>query len=98
MARPIQRKDHRVSMRLADADIAIIDRAASRRGDSRAEFIRDAAVRAAEEVIMENTVIRMSPEGFAAFATMLDSPAKPVPEMVALLKRLAPWEAKAAAE
>jgi uncharacterized protein (DUF1778 family) len=98
MARPIQRKDHRVSMRLADADLAIIDRAASLRGYSRAKFMRDAAVRAAEEVIMENTVIRMSPEGFAAFATMLENSAKPVPEMVVLLKRLAPWEAEAAAE
>ena len=98
MARPVQRKDHRVSMRLADADIAIIDRAASLRGYSRAEFIRDATVRAAEDVIMENTVIRMSPEGFAAFANIMDNPAKPVPEMVVLLKRLAPWEAKAGAE
>ena len=98
MARPVQRKDHRVSMRLADADIAIIDRAAKMRGRPRAEFMRDAAVRMAEEVIMESTVIHMSPEGFAGFAAMLDSPAKPVPEIVELLKRPAPWEAKAAAE
>ena len=98
MARPVQRKDHRVSMRLADADVAIIDRAARIRGRSRAEFMRDAAVRTAQEVIMENTVLHMSPEGFAAFVAMRDSPAKPVPEMVALLKRPAPWETKAAAE
>ncbi|WP_033922665.1 type II toxin-antitoxin system TacA family antitoxin [Sphingomonas sp. 37zxx] len=98
MARHVQRKDHRVSMRLADADIAIIDRAASLRGYSRAEFMRDATVRAAEEVIMENTVISMPPAGFAAFIAMLDSPAKPVEEMVALLKRPAPWETKASAE
>ena len=98
MARPIQCKDHRVSMRLADADVAIIDRAARVRGRARAEFMRDAAVRMAEEVIMEDTAIRMSPEGFAAFVAMLDSPAKSVPEMVALLKRPAPWETKAAAE
>jgi uncharacterized protein (DUF1778 family) len=98
MARPVQRKGHRVSMRLADADIAIIDRAARMRGRPRAEFMRDAAVRAAEAVIVENTVIRMSPEGLSAFATMLDSPAKSVPEMVALQKRPAPWETKAAAD
>ena len=60
--------------------------------------MRDAAVRTAEEVIMENTVIRMSPEGFAAFVDMLDRPAKPVPEMVELLKRPAPWETEPAAE
>lgn len=98
MARLVQRKDHRVSMRLADADVAIIDRAARMRGRSRAEFMRDAAVRTAEEVIMENTVLHMSPEGFAAFVSMLDSPAKSVPELVALQKRSAPWETKAAAE
>ena len=98
MAHSTQRKDHPLSMRLADADIAIIDRAASLRGRSRTDFMRDAAVRAAEEVIMENTVIRMSPEGFAAFVDMLDRPAKPVPEMVELLKRPAPWEAEPAAE
>lgn len=97
MARSTLRKDHPLSMRLPDADIAIIDRAASLRGRSRTEFMRDAAVRTAEEVIMENTVIRMSPEGFAAFVDLLDRPAKPVPEMVELLKRPAPWETKAAA-
>lgn len=98
MARSTQRKDHPLSMRIADADIAIIDRAASLRGRSRTEFMRDAAVRTAEEVIMENTVIRMAPEGFAAFVDMLDRPAKPVPEMVELLKRPAPWETEPAAE
>lgn len=98
MARPVQRRDHRLSMRLADADIAIIDRAASLRRCSRAEFMRDAAVQVAEEVIMANTVIHMSPEGFTAFVAMLDRPAKPVPEVVALQKRPALWETKVATE
>lgn len=98
MARSTLRKDHPLSMRLPDADIAIIDRAASLRGRSRTEFMRDAAVRTAEEVIMENTLIRMSPEGFAVFVDLLDRPSKPVSEMVELLKRPAPWETKPAAE
>ena len=98
MARSTLRKDHPLSMRLPDADIAIIDRAASLRGHSRTEFMRDAAVRTAEEVIMENTVIRMSPEGFATFVDLLDRPAKPVPEMVELLKRPAPWETTTASD
>ena len=92
MAHASQRKDHPLSMRLAEADLAIIDRAASLRGLSRTEFMRDAAVRTAEEVIMENTVIRMSPDGFAAFLELLDRPAQPVPEMVEVLQRQAPWE------
>lgn len=86
------RKDNPLSMRLPEADIAVIDRAASLRGRTRTEFVRDAAVRAAEEVIMDNTMIRMPPEGFDAFMAMLDQPATPVPELREILSRPAPWE------
>lgn len=92
MPRAAQRKDHPLSMRMPDADLAIIDRAAQLRGRSRTEFMRDAAVRAAEDTIMENTLIRVSPEGFEAFVAALDAPGKPVPAMVDLLKRPAPWD------
>jgi uncharacterized protein (DUF1778 family) len=92
MAQTAYRKDHPLSMRLPDTDLAIIDRAAQLRGRSRTEFMRDAAVRAAEEAIMENTLIRVSPDGFEAFVAALDAPGKPVPAMVDVLKRAAPWE------
>jgi uncharacterized protein (DUF1778 family) len=87
-----KRKEHPISMRLPEADIAMIDRAAGLRGRSRTDFVRDAAVRAAEDVLMENRLIRMSPEGFAAFMQALSAPTAPVPEMVELVKRPAPWE------
>lgn len=45
--RALERKEHLLSMRLPETDIAIIDRAAALRGRSRADFVRDAAVRAA---------------------------------------------------
>jgi uncharacterized protein (DUF1778 family) len=95
MPRAAQRKDHPLSMRLPDADLAIIDRAAHLRGRSRTEFMRDAAVRTAEDIIMENTLIRMSPEGFDGFVAALDAPAKPVAAMVEILSRPAPWEKSA---
>jgi uncharacterized protein (DUF1778 family) len=93
MPQPVQRKEHPLSIRLLDADIAIIDRAARLRGRSRTDFMRDAAVRAAEDVLMETTPIRMSAEGFDAFMAAVSGPAVPVPEMVELLRRVAPWEA-----
>jgi uncharacterized protein (DUF1778 family) len=52
-----ERKEYPISMRLPEADLAVIDRAASLRGRSRTDFVRDAAVRAAEEVVMENRLI-----------------------------------------
>lgn len=90
--RRTSRKEHPLSMRLPDADIAMIDRAADLLGRSRTDFVREAAVRAAEEVLMENGLIRMSPAGFNTFLKVLSEPAAPVPEMVELLKRAAPWE------
>lgn len=92
MAKIAERKEHPISMRLPEADIAMIDRAAGLRGRSRKDFVRDAAVRAAEEVLMENRPIRMSPEGFADFVAVLSGPARPVLEMVELAKRPAPGE------
>lgn len=93
MASTAERKEYPISMRLPEADVAMIDRAATLRGRSRTDFVRDAAVRAAEEVVMEQSLIRMSPEGFDAFIEVLAAPAAPVPEMVELAKRPAPWEA-----
>lgn len=86
------RKDHPLSMRLPSADISLIDRAATLRGRSRTDFVRDAAVRAAEEVVMENLPIRMSGRGFAAFTEALSRPPAPVREMVEFLRRKGPWE------
>lgn len=86
------RKDHPVSMRLPEADLAMIDRAADLRGRSRTDFVREAAVRAAEDVLMESRLIRMSPEGFAAFMDVLARPAVVVPELVELAKRPVPWD------
>ena len=91
-----KRKDYPLSMRLPEGDIAIIDRAADLRGRSRTDFVREAAVQAAEEVLMESTLLRMTPEGFEAFVQAVSAAATPVPEMVASLRRKAPWEKGAA--
>ena len=92
MATSAERKEHPISMRLPESDIAMIDRAAGLRGRSRTDFMREAAVRAAEDVLMENRLIRMSPEGFADFMSILSGPAASVPEILELTKRPAPWE------
>ncbi|MDX8510960.1 DUF1778 domain-containing protein [Mesorhizobium captivum] len=93
MAATVERKEYPISMRLPEADVAMIDRAATLRGRSRTDFVRDAAVRAAEDVLMNNRLVRMSPEGFAEFMEVLSAPAAPVADLVELAKRPAPWEA-----
>jgi uncharacterized protein (DUF1778 family) len=83
-----------LSIRLPRPDIAIIDRAATLRGCSRAEFVREAAVRAAEDVLMEAASIQVSSAGFKSFTEVLSQSARPVPEIVELVRRTAPWESR----
>jgi uncharacterized protein (DUF1778 family) len=92
MKRTIRRKGQLVSIRLPASDIAIIERAASLRGCSRTGFVREAAVRAAEDVLVEATPIRLSSDSFKAFVDMLSKPTAPSAEMTKLLGRKAPWE------
>jgi uncharacterized protein (DUF1778 family) len=92
MAKPAKKKEHPLSMCFPEADIATIDRAAVLRGRSRTDFVRDAAVRAAEEILLEHTFIRMSARGFSAFSEAVGAPGRQVPEMVAVLSRTAPWD------
>jgi uncharacterized protein (DUF1778 family) len=76
MVTKVERKGRPISTRLPEVDIAIIDRAAG--------------LRAAEDVLMENRLIRMSPDGFACFMDALSGPAEPVPEIAELDRRPAP--------
>jgi uncharacterized protein (DUF1778 family) len=50
-----ERKDHPLSMRLPETDLALIDGAAGLRGRSRTDFVREAALHAAEEILLERT-------------------------------------------
>jgi hypothetical protein len=43
--------------------------------------------------LMENTPIRMSPEGFKAFLRAVAGPAQAVPELVEVARRHPPWKA-----
>ena len=76
-----------ISMRFPESDVAIIDRAAQMRGRSRTDFVREAAVRAAEEVILEQSTIRMSPEDFAAFKAVVEAPGVVRPQMLERVRK-----------
>jgi uncharacterized protein (DUF1778 family) len=80
------------SIRLPPADVAIIDRAARLRGRSRTAFVRDAAVRAAEDVVLQQVLIQTSARGFSQFVSSLARPGRPVKQLVRVLERPAPWE------
>ncbi len=92
MSQRAEKSQHPLSMRLPAADIALIDRAARQQGRSRTDFVRSAAVRAAEEALLDASLVRMSPEAFDEFARVISEPGEAVPELVRVLVRPAPWD------
>lgn len=92
MAKPSAHKDSPISVRMSAADIALIDRAANLRRRSRSDFVRQAAIRTAEDVLLDQRLVRMSTGGFAAFMAQLEQPAEPVPSLIDVLRRPAPWD------
>lgn len=85
-----------VSMRLREDDLAIIDRAAEASGLSRTEFLCRAGLNEAKLAILNETVVRLSPQGFDAFVAAIETPAaQPTPKLRERLARPAPWTAPA---
>ena len=82
-----QRKHYPLSLRLPEADLALIDRAAKKQGRSRTDFMRDAAVREAEATMLESAMIQMSAAGFASFVEAIEAPAKVNEKLLQALQR-----------
>ncbi len=93
MASTSPRKETPVSMRFRDDDLTIIDRGAELLGLSRTEFMRRAALHEAQTAILNETVIRLSPDAHDAFVQAISSPAAaPPPKTAERLRRTPPWE------
>ncbi|MDE1187867.1 MAG: DUF1778 domain-containing protein [Pantoea sp.] len=87
------RKETPVSMRFRDDDLAIIDRGAALTGLSRTEFMRRAAVQEAQSAILNESVIRLSPDAFEAFVSAIEAePVSPSMKVIERLQRKSPWD------
>jgi uncharacterized protein (DUF1778 family) len=80
-----------VNLRIREDVRALIDRAAKLRGRSRSDFMIDAAQRAAEDALLDQTLLQVDPEAFRLYLEILDSP----PEgegFERLMNAPRPWE------
>lgn len=69
----------------------LIDRAAKAQGKNRTSFILDAARLAAEEALLNQALIQVSPEAYAEFVQRLDQPANPNAKLRKTLQAPTPW-------
>ena len=70
----------------------LIDRAAKARGKNRTDFILDAARHAAEEALLDQVIVTVSPEAYAEFLARLDMPANPNERLRKTMQTPAPWD------
>jgi uncharacterized protein (DUF1778 family) len=70
----------------------LIDRAAEATGKTRTDFVLDAARRAAEDALLDQTRIVVTPEAYAAFLARLDEAPAPNDRLRRTMQTLPPWE------
>lgn len=85
-------KRETLNLRIKPEERSLIDRAAKARGKNRTDFMLDAARSAAEEALLDQTLITASPDAYAAFLARLDMPPQPNARLRKTMQTPAPWE------
>jgi len=70
----------------------LIDRAAKSRGKNRTEFILDSARLAAEDTLLDQVIMSVSPQAFEEFQARLDQQPNPNERLRKTMSTPAPWE------
>ena len=86
------RKRQSLNLRIKPEERGLIDRAAKTLGKNRTDFVLDAARRAAEDALLDRTVLMVSPKAYAEFLERLDAPPQPNERLQKTLRTVAPWE------
>jgi uncharacterized protein (DUF1778 family) len=82
-----------LSIRIKAEERGLIDRAAQALGKTRTDFMLEAARRAAEDALLERTVIAASPAAYAEFLARLEATPQPNERLRRSLTNKAPWDA-----
>jgi uncharacterized protein (DUF1778 family) len=70
----------------------LIDRAAKSRGKNRTDFILDSARLAAENTLLDQLIMTVSPKAFQQFQARLDLPPKANARLRKTMRTPAPWD------
>lgn len=81
-----------INLRASAEQKTLIDRAASRLGKSRTEFMLDSAREAAENTILDQRLFLLGDSDYANFVACLDAPVEPSEALKKVLSTPSPWE------
>ena len=81
-----------LNMRIKPEDRSLFDWAAKAQGKTRTEFILEAARKAAEDALLDRSLVRVDPDAYAAFLDRLDKPLEPSDRLQQTMRSKAPWD------
>jgi uncharacterized protein (DUF1778 family) len=81
-----------LSVRISPAERELLDAAASQSRTSLSDFVRRAAVEAAEMEVLNRSTVTIPAESWEAFEAWAARPAASIPELVELFRRPPPWK------
>jgi uncharacterized protein (DUF1778 family) len=70
----------------------LIDRAAKSRGKNRTDFILESARAAAEDALLDQVIMAVTPQAYAQFLTRLDMPPNASDRLRKTMSTPAPWD------
>ena len=88
----LSHKRQSLNLRIKPEERGLIDRAAKMLGKNRTDFMLDAARRAAEEALLDRTILTVSLKAYAEFLARLDAPPQPNERLRRTMRTSAPWE------
>jgi uncharacterized protein (DUF1778 family) len=91
MAKAPKRRDT-LNLRIKPEERGLIDRAATLTGKTRTDFVLEAARQAAQEALLDQTVLTVSPAAYAQFLARLDEPPKPNERLRRTMQAAPLWE------
>jgi len=81
-----------LNLRIKPEERGLIDRAARLLGKTKTSFVLEAARRAAEEALLDRTLLHASPAAYRSFLARLDEPPRPNDRLRRTMKSRAPWD------
>ncbi len=81
-----------LNLRIKPEERDLIDMAAKVQGKNRTDFILEAARNAAQEILLDRTILSVSPEAYAKFVALLDAPPQPNERLLKTMQTPAPWD------
>ena len=81
-----------MNLRIKPKVRGLIDRAADITGKNRTDFMVEAATRAAEDALLDRTLITLNSRDYAKFVARLDAPPRANDRLKKTMRTRAPWE------